>query len=76
MPEEPQQPPIAVRSFGASSEKGKRLRNRVIEGESVECEFHAKPTEGVPPDLCARIYFATGTQSPFVKMGYIGRHLE
>ncbi len=57
-----------------TSEKGKRFRNRVVEGENVECEFHAKPAEGVSPDLCARIYFATGTEAPFVKVGYIGRH--
>jgi hypothetical protein len=58
------------------SEKGKRFRTRVIEGETVECEFHAKPSEGVSPDLCARIYFATATNAPFVKVGYIGRHTE
>ena len=57
-----------------TSDKGKRFRNRIVEGESVECEFHAKPAEGVSPDLCARIYFATGTEAPFVKVGYIGRH--
>jgi hypothetical protein len=58
-----------------ASDKGKRFRNRVVEGENVECEFHAKPAEGVSPDLCARIYFATGSEAPFVKVGYIGRHL-
>ena len=56
------------------SDKGKRFRTRLVEGEAVECEFHAKPSEGVSPDLCVRIYFATGTEAPFVKVGYIGRH--
>lgn len=57
-----------------TSEKGKRFRNRIVEGESVVCEFHAKPVDHVSPDLCTRIYFAVGTEAPFVKVGYIGRH--
>lgn len=58
-----------------TSKDGKRFRTRMIDGESVDCEFHAKPSEGVSPDMCARIYFATGTTAPFVKIGYIGRHI-
>ena len=54
--------------------KGNRFPNRVVEVKSVEVEFHDKPVEGVSPDLCARIDFATGTDSPFVKVGYIGGH--
>lgn len=57
-----------------ASKEGKRFRVRTINGESVECEFHAKPSDGVSPDMCARIYFATASSAPFVKVGYIGRH--
>lgn len=57
-----------------ASDKGKRFRNRLVEGEEIECEFHAKPAENVSPDFCARIYFAVATTAPFVKVGYIGRH--
>ena len=68
---------IAIRTIqGAKIPEttAERDRNQVVKGENVECEFHAKPAEGVSPDLCARIYFATGTEAPFVKVGYIGRH--
>ena len=58
------------------SKEGKRFRTRMINGESVECEFHAKPSEGVSPDMCVRIYFATSAAAPFVRIGYIGRHFS
>lgn len=57
-----------------NSREGRYFRLRTIHGERVECEFHAKPSDGVSPDRCVRIYFATATLSPFVKVGYIGRH--
>jgi hypothetical protein len=53
-----------------------RLRNRLVGGERVDYEFHAKPSEAVSPDKCVRIYFATSTSSPFVKIGYLGRHFD
>lgn len=56
------------------SKEGKRFRTRMVNGESVECEFHAKPSDAVSPDMCVRIYFTTAASSPFVKIGYIGRH--
>lgn len=59
---------------GKASKEGKRFRNRMVNGESVNCEFHAKPSEGVSPDMCVRIYFAIAVSAPFVKVGYIGRH--
>ena len=57
-----------------ASKEGRLFRNRVIDGERVECEFHAKPSDGVSPDMCVRIYFAVTDTAPFVRIGYIGRH--
>lgn len=59
-----------------SSKEGKRFRNRTVNGEPVECEYHAKPVENVHPDMCARIYFAVSTEKPHIKVGYIGRHSD
>ena len=59
-----------------ASEKGRRFRTRKVNGETVDCEYHLKPVDKVRPDMCARIYFATATTAPFVKVGYIGRHIE
>lgn len=58
------------------SKEGKRFRNRPVNGEPVDCEYHLKPADKVRPDMCARIYFATATTAPFVKVGYIGRHID
>jgi hypothetical protein len=60
--------------IGQIQRKGKRFRNRAVEGEGVESEFHAKRAEGVSPDLCARIYFETDTEARSMKVGYMGRH--
>ena len=59
-----------------TNKEAQRLRARLINGEYVDCEYHAKPSDGVRPDLCVRIYFAVTTAQPFVKIGYIGRHFE
>lgn len=57
------------------SKEGRRFRTRTIDGESVECPFHAKPFDGTSPDMCARIYFAVLPTEPRVRVGYIGRHV-
>ncbi len=59
-----------------NSEAGKRFRSRQVNGREVDCEFHAKPSEGTSPDRCARIYFATSPTKPHVLVGYIGRHVD
>jgi hypothetical protein len=59
-----------------ASKDGKKFRNRMVNGEAVECEYHAKPVEHVHPDMCVRIYFAVSTTKPHVKVGYIGRHAD
>ena len=59
-----------------NSEAGKRFRTRQVNGREVDCEFHAKPSEGTSPDRCARIYFATSPTKPHVLVGYIGRHVD
>lgn len=59
-----------------NSEKGKRFRLRKVEGELVDCEYHLKPADKVKPDMCARIYFATAMTAPYVKVGYVGRHID
>lgn len=58
-----------------NSEAGKRFRTRQVNGREVDCEFHAKPSEGTSPDRCARIYFGTSPTEPHVLVGYIGRHV-
>lgn len=59
-----------------NSEAGKHFRNRQVNGREVDCEFHAKPSNGTSPDRCVRIYFATSPTKPHVLVGYIGRHLD
>jgi hypothetical protein len=58
-----------------NSEAGKRFRTRQVNGREIDCEFHAKPSEGTSPDRCARIYFGTSPTEPHVLVGYIGRHI-
>lgn len=58
------------------SRAGKKFRQRTVNGREINCEFHAKPSNGVSPDRCARIYFGTSTEAPYVLVGYIGRHVE
>lgn len=57
------------------SKDGKKFRQRAVNGDIVECEYHAKPVDNVHPDMCVRIYFAVATEKPYVKIGYIGRHI-
>lgn len=65
----------SIESETAKSNKdAQRFRTRMVDGESVECEFHAKPADATSPDMCVRIYFATSDTAPHVKVGYIGRH--
>lgn len=59
-----------------NSAAGKRFRTRQVNGREVDCEFHAKPSEGTSPDRCARIYFGTSPTEPHVLVGYIGRHVD
>lgn len=58
------------------SKAAKRQRTFPINGQDVRCEYHAKPSDGVHPDLCVRIYFTVSDQSPKVRIGYIGRHFD
>lgn len=41
-----------------------RQRTFRIGGSDVHCEFHAKPSDGVHPDLCVGIYFSISSQKP------------
>jgi hypothetical protein len=59
-----------------NSEAGKSFRTRKVNGREVDCEFHAKPSEGTSPDRCARIYFSTSQTKPHILIGYIGRHVQ
>jgi hypothetical protein len=47
-----------------------------IGDEELYCEYHAKPSDNVPPDLCVRIYFAVTDQFPCIRIGYVGRHFD
>ncbi len=60
---------------GKNNRENRQFRRRIINGEEVDCEFHAKPADGVSPDRCVRIYFAISRSEPYVKVGYIGRHI-
>jgi hypothetical protein len=59
-----------------NSKDARRHRTFRIDGHDVHCEYHAKPSDGVHPDLCVRIYFAVSDQHPRIQIGYIGRHFE
>jgi hypothetical protein len=54
-----------ARSFRLSDQEGR-----------VDCEWHAKPSDGVSPDRCVRIYFGLAPTEPKVRIGYIGRHVD
>jgi hypothetical protein len=58
------------------SKEAKRQRTFRINGQDYHCEYHAKPSDGVHPDLCVRIYFTVCEQAPRVRIGYIGRHFD
>lgn len=71
--------PIWLRDHGVEcsgdSETAKAQRRpHSVDGEQVDCEFHAKPSDGVSPDLCVRIYFGIAEAAPRVRIGYLGRH--
>jgi hypothetical protein len=59
---------------GNKAARGRRTFK--IGGENVYCEYHAKPSDGVAPDLCVRIYFAVADKALFIRIGYIGRHFD
>lgn len=60
----------------ANNSAARRRRTFRVGGESVYCDLHAKPNEGVSPDQCVRIYFAPATSAPHIRIGYVGRHFE
>ncbi len=71
--------PIWLREHGVDcsgdSETAKTRRQpRLVDDVPVDCEFHAKPADGVSPDLCVRIYFGIAESPPKVRIAYIGRH--
>jgi hypothetical protein len=63
------------RTTRASRAEQKR-RTFSIQGQQTYCELHAKPSDGVAPPLCVRIYFATADTSPRVRIGYLGKHFD
>jgi hypothetical protein len=72
---------VGVEASGESetvkkSKEAKLRRTFRISGEETYCEFHAKPSDGVSPDLCVRIYFAIAAKAPRVRIGYVGRHFD
>ena len=67
----------SVESETIKKSKGaKRKRTFPINGKEVHCEYHVKPSDGVHPDLCVRIYFTVSDQTPRIRIGYIGRHFD
>lgn len=59
-----------------NNRSARQRRTFKIGDSDVFCEFHAKPTDNVPPDQCIRIYFELFDQAPHVRIGYIGRHFD
>jgi hypothetical protein len=59
-----------------NSKEAKQKRTFNIKGQDYYCEYHAKPSDGVSPDLCVRIYFAIAETSPHIRLGYLGRHFD
>jgi hypothetical protein len=64
-----------VECSGDSETAKAQRRPRPVNGEPIDCEFHAKPSEGVSPDLCVRIHFGMADTAPRVRVGYLGRHM-
>lgn len=64
-----------VECSGDSETEKARRQPRLVDGQPIDCEFHAKPSEGVSPDLCVRIYFGIAEIAPRVRIGYLGRHV-
>ncbi len=60
----------------ANNKEAKKRRTFKIDGKLQYCEWHAKPSDGVSPNLCVRIYFSIGAEGKRVKIGYIGRHFD
>lgn len=48
-------------------------RQWVVDGERVSFDYHLKPSDGVSPDRCVRIYFDL-TDEGNVRVGWVGRH--
>jgi hypothetical protein len=57
-----------------NSESERRKRNWDFAGESRVFETHLKPSDGVHPDRCVRIYFDYDEQRKVVVVGWVGRH--
>jgi hypothetical protein len=60
----------------SANRDARRKRTFSIAGEDVYCELHAKPSDGVSPDQCVRIYFAQTSKAPHILIGYVGRHFD
>jgi hypothetical protein len=59
-----------------ASKAARARRTFNIASEDRYCEYHAKPSDGVAPDLCVRIYFTTDNTAPHVRVGYVCRHFD
>ena len=59
-----------------NNKDARKRRTFAIGGKEQFCEYHAKPSDGVSPDLCVKIYFAVADQNPQIRVGYVGRHFE
>jgi len=46
-----------------------------FQGDKVSFDFHLKPSDGVSPDRCVRIYFDIAPSGK-IRIGWIGRHPE
>ena len=58
-----------------NSETERRKRTWNARGEPRAFEFHTKPSDGVHPDRCVRIYFDYDEALRMTVIGYVGRHL-
>lgn len=70
-------PWLAQRGVACSVEsetvRKSKSREWVVGGEHVVFDYHLKPSDGVSPDRCVRIYFDLVDDGK-VRIGWIGRH--
>jgi hypothetical protein len=57
-----------------SSDTERRKRTWDAAGEQRVFEFHLKPSDGVHPDRCVRIYFDYDEARQVAVVGWVGRH--
>ena len=53
-----------------------RKRQWKVGGAKKQFDNHMKPTDGIAPDRCVRIYFGWNSPSEKFEVAYIGKHID